>query len=83
MDVGPDRQRITRLIVNAMQVPTDAVTAAGAAFLASFELRTSVPAIHLARCVSALATDDALANEMTEIVGKSPKFLTLTRRCAR
>ena len=70
-----ERLRITRLIVDAMQVSTDPVTAAGAGHLASLELESPAQAIHLARCVAAFTTDDGLASEMAEIVGESPRFL--------
>jgi hypothetical protein len=51
------------------------VTAAGAGHLASLELESPAQAIHLARCVTAFTTDDALAGEMAEIVGESPRFM--------
>ena len=75
MEDHSECQRITRLIVDAMQVSTDPVTAAGAGHLASLELENPAQAIHLARCVAAFTTDDGLANEMAEIVGESPRFL--------
>jgi hypothetical protein len=75
MEDRSECQRITRLIVDAMQVSTDPVTAAGAGHLASLELESSAQASHLARCVAAFTTDDGLANEMAEIVGESPKFM--------
>lgn len=75
MEDSSERQRITRLIIDAMQISTDPLTAAGTAHLASLELETSDQALHLARCVAAFTSDDGLANEMAEIVGESPKFL--------
>ena len=75
MEDHSECQRITRLIVDAMQVSTDPVTAAGAGHLASLELESPAQATHLARCVAAFTTDDGLASEMAEIVGESPRFL--------
>lgn len=67
--------RITRLILAAVQVSTDPVTAAGAANIASFKFENSAQATHMARCIAAFTTDDALAIELAEIVGESPKFM--------
>lgn len=75
MEDRSECQRITRLIVDAMHISTDPVTAAGAGHLASLELVTAAQAMHLARCVAAFTTDDALVSEMAEIVGESPRFL--------
>ena len=75
MEDTTELQRITRLIVAAMQVSTDLVTAAGAAQVPSLNLEQHKQAVHLARCIAAFTTDDALATEMAEIVGESPKFL--------
>lgn len=75
MEDSTEIQRLSGLIVNAMQVSTDPVTAAGAVHVPSFKLESWVQAVHLARCIAAFTTDDALAGEMAEIVGESPKFL--------
>lgn len=75
MEDNTELQRITRLIVSAMQISTDPVTAAGAAHVSSLDLQEHRQAVHLARCIAAFTTDDALAIEMAEIVGESPKFL--------
>jgi hypothetical protein len=68
-------QRISKLIVDAMRVSTDPVTAAGAEKIASLNLESHAQAVHLARCIAAFTTDDALAIDMAEIVGESPKFM--------
>jgi hypothetical protein len=68
-------QRITKLIVDAMRLSPDLVTAAGAENVASLNLETHTQGVHLARCIAAFTTDDALAIEMSEIVGETPKFL--------
>jgi hypothetical protein len=75
MEDNTELQRITRLIVDAMRVSTDPVTAAGAENIPSLNLEQHKQAVHLARCIAAFTTDDALATEMAEIVGESPKFL--------
>ena len=75
MEDTTELQRITRLIVDAMRISTDPVTAAGAENVPSLKLESWAQAIHFARCVAAFTTDDALAIEMAEIVGESPKFL--------
>jgi hypothetical protein len=75
MEDNTELARITRLVVDAMQISTDRVTAAGAAQLASLELKDLAQGLHFARCISAFTTDDALANDLAEIVGESPKFL--------
>lgn len=75
MEESSELQRITRLIVDAMFISTDPVTAAGARNIPSLELESHAQAVHLARCIAAFTTDDALAAEMAEIVGESPKFL--------
>ena len=68
-------QRVSRLIVDAMRLSTDPVTVAGAENIPSLNLASHAQAVHLARCIAAFTTDDALAIEMAEIVGESPKFL--------
>lgn len=75
MEDTTELQRIIRLIVNAMRISTDPVTAAGAENIPSLNIETHVQAVHFARCIAAFTTDDALATEMAEIVGESPKFL--------
>jgi len=75
MEESTELQRITRLIADAMSISTDPVTAAGAGNIPSLKLESHAQAVHLARCIAAFTTDDALATEMAEIVGESPKFL--------
>lgn len=75
MEDTTELQRLSRLIVDAMQISTDRVTAAGAANFASIGLKTFAQGIHFARCIAAFTTDDTLANDLAEIVGESPKFL--------
>ena len=75
MEDSTELQRITRLIVDAMRLSTDPVTAVGAENIPSLNIEQHAQAVHLARCIAAFTTDDALANEMAEIVGESPKFL--------
>ena len=75
MEEITEQQRITKLIVDAMRLSTDPVTVAGAENIASLNLESHTQAVHLARCIAAFTTDDALAIEMAEIVGESPKFL--------
>lgn len=68
-------QRISGLIMTAMQLSTDSVTAAGASSISTLTLGSLEEAHHLARCIAAFTTDDALADEMEEIVDESPAFL--------
>lgn len=75
MEDSSETQRITGLIVQAMQLSRDPVTAAGAVHVASLKIESPAQANHLARCIAAFTTDDALANEMEEIVDESPAFL--------
>ncbi|WP_301102682.1 hypothetical protein [Propionivibrio sp.] len=75
MEDTTELQRITRLIVDAMHISTDRVTAAGAANVAALKLENFAQGIHFARCIAAFTTDDTLANDLAEIVGESPKFL--------
>ena len=67
--------RIRRSVVSAMQLSTDSVTAAGAAGIESLTLASLDQAHQLVRCIAAFTTDDALADEMEEIVDESPAFL--------
>ncbi len=75
MEDNIEVQRMTGLIVQAMQLSRDPVTAAGAAHVPSIKIESSAQANHLARCIAAFTTDDALASEMEEIVDESPAFL--------
>ena len=75
MENNAEIQRITGLIVQAMQLSTDPVTAAGAAHVPSLGIGSLDQANHLARCIAVFTTDDALADEMEEIVDESPAFL--------
>ncbi len=68
-------QRITGLVAAAMQLSTDPVTAAGAVHVSSLGIVSVEQAKHLARCVAVFTTDDALADELEEIVDESPAFL--------
>ena len=68
-------QRLCGLITTAMQISTDHLTAAGAANIASIKLENIADAKHLARCIAAFTTDDALAREMAEIIDETPEFL--------
>ena len=75
MDETTELERLTQLIVDAMQISTDRVTAAGAVHLPSLELTTLGQGVHLARCVAAFTTDDELARDFAELLGESPKVL--------
>lgn len=75
MEDMTELHRITRLIVDAMRISTDPLTAAGAENVASLNIEQHAQAVHLARCIAAFTTDDMLAGEMAEIVGESPKFM--------
>jgi len=75
MEDSTDIQRVTKLIVDAMQLSTDPVTAAGAVHVPSLKLESSEQVLQLARCIAAFTTDDALADEMEEIVDESPAYL--------
>ena len=68
-------QRISDAVVQAMLLSPDSVTAAGAAQVQKLALSDVDQAMHLARCIAAFTTDDALADEMGEIVDESPAFL--------
>lgn len=68
-------QRIRGLVVGAMLLSTDSVTAAGAARVELLALSTLDQAHQLVRCIAAFTTDDALADEMERIVDESPAFL--------
>ena len=75
MENSTELQRLSGLIVAAMHISTDRVTAAGVAYVPSLKLESFEQAVHLARCIAAFTTDDALANDLAELVGESPKFL--------
>jgi len=75
MDECNELQRISDQVVAAMQLSTDPVTAAGAAHVPSLKLANVEEAMQLARCIAVFTTDDALADEMEEIVDESPAFL--------
>ena len=75
MENSTEIQRITGLIVQAMQLSRDPVTAAGAAYIPTIRIESVDQANQLARCIAAFTTDDALADEMEEIVDESPAFL--------
>ncbi|MFT3849352.1 MAG: hypothetical protein QM739_11990 [Propionivibrio sp.] len=75
MEDSNEIERVRRSVVNAMQLLTDLVTAAGAAGVESLALANLEQAHQLARCIAAFTTDDALADEMEEIVDESPAFL--------
>ena len=75
MENNAEIQRITGLVVQAMQLSTDPVTAAGAAHVQSIRIDSVDQANQLARCIAVFTTDDALADELEEIVDESPAFL--------
>ena len=75
MENSSEFQRITRMVVASMQLSTDPVTAAGAAHVEAMKLDSVEQAMHLVRCIAAFTTDDALADEMEEIVDESPAYL--------
>ena len=75
MENKAEIQRITGLVAGAMQLSTDPVTAAGAVHVPSLGIVNVDQAKHLARCIAVFTTDDALADEMEEIVDESPAFL--------
>ena len=73
MEEHNELQRISGLIVAAMHISTDRVTAAGVAHVPSLKLESLAQALQLARCIAAFTTDDALADDFAELVGESPK----------
>lgn len=75
MEDKKEIERIRGLVVSAMQLSPDSVTAAGAVSVESLPLATLEQALQLVRCIAAFTTDDALADEMEEIVDESPAFL--------
>jgi len=75
MEDRSETQNITDAIAKAMLLSTDPVTAAGSAKVSALVLENLDQAMHLARCIAAFTTDDALADEMGEIVDESPAFL--------
>ena len=68
-------QNIADAIAAAMLLSTDPVTAAGSVKVSALVLDNLDQARHLARCIAAFTTDDALADEMGDIVDESPAFL--------
>ena len=68
-------QKITDAIAAAMLLSTDPVTSAGSVKVSALVLDSLDDATHLARCIAAFTTDDALADEMGDIVDESPAFL--------
>jgi hypothetical protein len=75
MEERNELQRISGLIVAAMHISTDRVTAAGVAHVPALKLTSAAQAVHLARCIAAFTTDDALADDFAELVGESPRVL--------
>lgn len=75
MEERTELQRISGLIVAAMHISTDRVTAAGVAHVPSLKIESVAQATHLARCIAAFTTDDALADDFAELVGESPKVM--------
>ena len=75
MEEHNELQRISGLIVAAMHISTDRVTAAGVAHVPSLKLASLAQAVHLARCIAAFTTDDALADDFAELIGESPKVM--------
>lgn len=75
MEETAELERITQLIVDAMQISTDRVTAAGAVHVASLDLSTLAQGVHLARCIAVFTTDDMLARDLAEMIGESPRVL--------
>lgn len=75
MEDRSETQKITAAIAQAMVLSTDPVTVAGAAKVSALALDDVEQAFHLARCIAAFTTDDALADEMGDIVDESAAFL--------
>jgi hypothetical protein len=75
MEETAELERITQLIVDAMQISTDRVTAAGAVHVAALDLSTLAQGVHLARCIAVCTTDDMLARDLAELIGESPRVL--------
>ena len=75
MEDRSEVQNITDAIAAAMLLSTDPVTAAGSVKVSALVLDNLDQARHLARCIAAFTTDDALADEMGDIVDESPAFL--------
>ena len=75
MEEHNELQRISGLIVAAMHISTDRVTAAGVAHVPALKIENLAQAVHLARCIAAFTTDDALADDFAELVGESPKVM--------
>ena len=75
MEDRSEVQNITDAIAAAMLLSTDPVTAAGSVKVSVLVLDNVDQVMHLARCIAAFTTDDALADEMGDIVDESPAFL--------
>ena len=75
MEDRNEAQKITDAVSAAMLLSTDPVTAAGSVKVSALELDKLDQAMHLVRCIAAFTTDDALADEMGDIVDESPAFL--------
>lgn len=75
MEENSEIERIRSVIELAMRLSTDSVTAASADSMPLLALQTVEQAQHLARCIAVFTTDDALADEMEQIVDESPVFL--------
>ena len=75
MEDRSEVQNITEAIAAAMLLSTDPVTSAGSVKVSALVLDNLDQARHLARCIAAFTTDDALADEMGDIVDESPAFL--------
>ena len=75
MDETAELERITQLIVDAMQISTDRVTAAGAVHVAALDLSTLAQGVHVARCIAVCTTDDMLARDLAELIGESSRVL--------
>lgn len=76
-------QNITNAIAAAMLLSTDSVTAAGSANVSALTLDSLDQAMQLARCIAAFTTDDALADEMGDIVDESAAFLISKVACVK
>jgi len=75
MNQGIEEERITGLIFDAVKVSTDPVIVAGLSQFPALRLENPEQIMHLARCIAAFTTDDALFAELSEIVGETPAFM--------
>ena len=76
-------RKITDAVGGAMLLSRDSVSAAGAAAIEALTLESIDQAMQLARCIAAFTTDDALADEMEEIVDESAAFLISKVGCVK